>query len=105
MTTLTVPASNGNGAASDVRGGEYVVHCYGTFDSGTVTLEVSPDDGTTWYGLTDHQDDAVTFSGDGQRRFNIDAGRQLRAALSGSSGSTDAACELGLLKHYSGNIA
>lgn len=54
MRLLTAAAA-GNGASLQVRpiGNKYnylyTLYVYGTFDGATFTLEISPDNGTTWF--------------------------------------------------------
>jgi len=97
MLTLAVPAANGNGAAQTLRYMWGTIDCYGTFDSGTVTIYVSPDEGTTWIALTDEFGSDLAFAAaNGSKNFHraVDDTVQIRATLSGSSGSTDVTCQV-----------
>lgn len=42
-------AAAGNGAAVKMPPGKYVLFTYGTWGGGTMKLQYSPDDGTTWF--------------------------------------------------------
>lgn len=70
-----------DGAASSVawQGGEGTLIAYGTFGSGTVALQFSPDNGNTWI------DAGVSLTADGHGAFDLPAGVSLRANLSGAS--------------------
>lgn len=93
--SLTVPAATGVGASKYFDGGWCSVFCYGTFDSGTVTLQVSPDAGTTWFTVKDSIGDDVTFAANGYFGMVALGGTVLvRASLAGSSGATALALEL-----------
>lgn len=94
-TALTVPVATGNGASKTFDGGWCSVFCYGTFDSGTVTLQASPDSGTTWFTVKDSIGDNVTFAANGYFSMVVLGGNPLvRAALTGSSGATALTLEL-----------
>ena len=66
------------------------------FGSGTVTLQASPDGGTTFIDIPDAGGTAVTFTADGVSNFEIYANGdlttgkvvQLRLAVSGSTSPT-----------------
>lgn len=66
----------------------YTIWVYGTFSSGTVALQGSPDSGTTFIGLTDNTNTAVTFTANGSRNLSLcnDPGVpiKLRFALTGA---------------------
>lgn len=91
---LAVPAADGNGAGSTIPYPWGTIDCYGTFDSGTVSIQMSPDAGTTWYALKDPLWAALTFTADGYANFERATEIQLRAVLSGSSGSTSVTCRV-----------
>lgn len=72
-----------------VRAATADVHVYGsTFGSGTVTIQISPDSGTTWYAATDVNGD-ITFSANGAAKIDYNSLQSApvlaRASLSGSS--------------------
>lgn len=52
------------------------VFVYGTFGSGTATVQVSPDAGTTWIDVEDDGGSVVSFTADGARNVRLasDAG-------------------------------
>jgi len=83
---LAVPAANGQGAAQTWRGGWGTVWCKGTFDSGTVTLQVSYDAGTSYQTAKDDQGDDVAFAAAGHKQIAYAGTPLLRASLAGSSG-------------------
>lgn len=96
-TSVAVPAANGNGAASTYLGGQATVVVQGTFDGGTVKLQVSYDSGTTWIDAASlNQDIAGEYIANGGEVVWFGGKPQVRANLSGSGGSTDVTCEL----HY-----
>jgi hypothetical protein len=92
--TLAVPSTNGSGAGQNCPYPWGTIDCYGTFDGGTVTIDMSPDGGTTWYTLQDTVWNNVAFTADGYANFERATRIQLRATLSGSSGSTDVTCQV-----------
>ena len=94
MLTLEVPAADGSGAAQSLKFSWGTIDCYGTFDSGTVTLYQSPDEGTTWIAMVDEFGSALAFSSNGSANFHRAPGVQIRATVSGSSESTDVTCEV-----------
>ena len=63
------------------RGGRGTAAAYGTFGSGTATLEVSYDGGTTWFAVG--SDTALTEDGHGN--FELPSAVQLRWDLDGAS--------------------
>ncbi len=46
-------------------------HAFGTFGSGTVTLQVSPDNGSTWIDILDEVGNPVAFTANGSKNFTI----------------------------------
>lgn len=62
-----------NGAAGPVRwsGGTGKVTVWGTLGGGTVTLQMSPDNGTTWLNVDRAGDTYVTFSAPGGGVFEL----------------------------------
>jgi len=66
------------------------------FGSGTVTLQASPDDGTTFIDVPDVAGTAVAFTANGMTNFELYSSRniktgevtQLRLALAGSTAPT-----------------
>jgi len=95
MLTLAVPVANGSGAAQILPYSVSTVDCYGAFDSGTVTLYESPDAGTTWIAMLDEFGDTLAFANaNGSKNFHRAPGVQIRATLSGSSGSSVVVCQV-----------
>ena len=72
------------------RGSVYV---FGTFGSGTVTLQASPDGGTTFIDIPDAIGSSITFTANGMTNFelygnaDIDSDEQviIRLALAGAT--------------------
>lgn len=100
--TLAVPAANGQGASQVWHGGWATVSCRGTFDSGTVTLQVSFDSGTTWETILDLDGSAIAFTATGHKHMAYagDLTCVMRASLGGSGGAT--AVTLDLVLGYAG---
>lgn len=59
------------------------LYVWGSFGSGTVKLQVSPDNGTTWFDVTGLDNITAKFIGNSQLR-----GSRVRINVSGSSGPT-----------------
>jgi len=72
------------GAAVAWLGGTGVFTAWGTWNGATVTLNYSPDGGTTWIACGTF----TTLTANGGGLFNLPAGVQLQAAISGAGGST-----------------
>lgn len=87
ITLLTLRTTDGNGNAADWPGGRGAFVAYGTFGSGTVKLQWSPDDGTTWLDVDKSGETYVTLTANGSGGFELPAS-QIRAALSGSTGAS-----------------
>ena len=65
--------------------GKGCVYAYGTFDTCTITLEFTPDSGTTWVAVgTD-----TTFTSAGYSNFEINGTTQIRGTVSSVGASTD----------------
>lgn len=63
-----------NGASGSVPwyGGVGTVMVWGTFGGGTVTLQMSPDNGTTWWNVDRVGDTAfATFTANGEAGFRL----------------------------------
>ncbi len=85
LTDVSVDA-NGTAVESDGAGKLLVVWAT-DFGSGTVTIQVSPDGGTTWIALL-VIGTAVAFTANAAQFLDwIGQGLQIRAVLSGSSGA------------------
>ena len=65
-------------------GGRGNVTAWGNFGGGTLTLEMSPDMGTTWINVDRPGDTYVTFSANGGGDFELGL-CLLRASLAGST--------------------
>lgn len=77
-----------DGVTANATSAEHITACSetiivvasGTFGSGTVTLQVSPDGGTTWVTT------GKTLTADGSVFQDFPAGSRLRVALTGATG-------------------
>jgi hypothetical protein len=63
--------ANGSSASIAWPGGRGVFSAWGTWGSGTLTLQQSPDDGTTWINVDRTGDTYVTFTGNGEGGFEL----------------------------------
>lgn len=70
-STNTVPWSGGRGTFAG----------YGTFGGGTLSLEISYDQGTTWFAVGTDTD----LTSDGHGNFDLPSGVLLRGTLSGAT--------------------
>ena len=82
MILLEAVTADGAGTPLVAKGGTRSIFAYGTFGGGTCTLEMSPDDGTTWINHPD-----LTFTTDAVVNFLIASGISIRGNLVGSSGA------------------
>lgn len=74
--------ADASGDAIGWNGGEGTLVVWATaFGGGTVTLELSPDEGTTWIAVGTE----TTLTANGAAGFKLAAGVQIRATLSGSA--------------------
>lgn len=76
--------ASGNSSAITWNGGRGVFAAYGTFGSGTLKLQSSFDDGTTWIDVDRSGDTYVTFTANGSGGFELPK-CQLRVSLSGAT--------------------
>jgi len=74
--------ADGNSSSVDWPGGVGQMVVEGTFGSGTVKLQMSPDDGTTWVAIGGDS----TVTADAVVNFDLN-GCDIRLNLSGSSGA------------------
>ena len=82
MILLDAVTADGAGTPIVAKGGTRSIFAYGTFGGGTCTLEMSPDDGTTWIQHVD-----LTFTTNSVVNFLIANGISIRGNLSGSAGA------------------
>lgn len=68
-----------------IYGSYYNIFAYGTWDTATLKLEVSPDGGTTWmeYGTT------ATFTANGWAKVELNPGITIRGSVSSVDTETD----------------
>jgi len=85
-----------NGAGVQGDGAERLCHIYAVaFGSGTVTLQMSTDGGTTWTGINQADGTAAAFTVATVVVVSlIPAATLIRAILTGSSGASDVTAEL-----------
>lgn len=75
-----------NGAAFPCDGGNQTFSVWATsFGGGTVTLQASPDAGTTWITLTINGDPATFTANDVKMVDRLGVGMRVRATLTGST--------------------
>lgn len=84
--------SNTNSSTFNIMqpsGGSGVVLAAGTWDSGTLTLQISPDNGTTW--ISSGSEGQLTADGFFKYEFNSNMGADsiARLNLAGGGGSLD----------------
>ncbi len=84
--TLDVLTSDTEGSWVPVSGGEWVCHVVKTSGTGTASLQISPDGGTTAIDVSDSSG-AITLTDSGSFSFTAGNKNQIRPKLA-SSGST-----------------
>lgn len=89
MQLISAVTSNSNGDTQDWGGKSNnhlntrrTVYAYGTWDTATVTIQISPDSGTTWFNVT-----SGAFTADGYLTFEARA-TSIRAVVSSVGAST-----------------
>jgi hypothetical protein len=87
IVLFNAQTADANGAAADWHGGRGVFSAFGTFGSGTVKLQWSPNDGTTWLNVDKSGDTYVTYTANGSGGFELPACK-IRAVLSGSTAAS-----------------
>ena len=85
LVQLVLDGAAVTGSAFGTNGGVQTIVCYGTWDGATVTLEVTPDAGTTWV-VVDSTNGVLTANG--AFNFEAAAGFSYRLAISSAGGST-----------------
>jgi hypothetical protein len=80
---FTTATANASSTAVNWAGGIGQFMASGTFDTCTVTLQMSPDDGTTWFDVGSD----TTLTAEGIANFELGS-CDLRADLSSVGGST-----------------
>lgn len=79
--------TNTSSAAIKWDGGRGVFMAWGTWGGGTLTLQMSPDDGTTWVNVDRTGDTFCTLTANGQGGFELPK-CQLRVTLAGSTAAS-----------------
>ncbi|MCP4992864.1 MAG: hypothetical protein GY934_03615 [Gammaproteobacteria bacterium] len=79
---FSAQTADGSEVSGSLGAGLKTVFCWGTFDSATVKVQLSPD-GSEWFDLDD-----LTFTAKGVVNFMTQIGVQYRANLSSAGGST-----------------
>jgi hypothetical protein len=85
--TLT---TNTNTDAINWYGGDGTLAASGTFSSGSLKLQVSIDNGTTWFDANDADGNALAITADGALSFSV-APCKLRALMSGATAAAGTA--------------
>jgi hypothetical protein len=81
---FAILTADGQSASIPWLGGRGVFTAWGTFGGGTIKLQQSPDDGTTWIDLDRSGDTFCTFTANGEGGFELQP-CLLRVSLSGST--------------------
>ena len=89
LTLLSSVSTNSSGDAVQLTGGVMTFAAWGTWDTATVTLEYSPDGGTTWIAVGSD----TTLTADGVANFQLPAGTYIRATVSSVGGSTSVSAQ------------
>ena len=76
---FTAQATNADSAEITWPGGAGILAAEGTWDSGTIKVQISPDGGTTFVDLTD-----ISITADGTKTFIAPPG-QLKLNLAGAT--------------------
>lgn len=84
ISLFSAQAANANGAAQSWPGGKGTFSAWGTFGGGTVTLQWSPDGGTTWLNADPSGFTFTTFTAGGIGGFELPT-CSIRAVLSGAT--------------------
>ena len=88
--------SNASTGALPIKG-KLNVAAFGDFGGGSLSFELSYDDGTTWFAATNNLGDAATISANGA--LNIEVGTaDLRLTLSGATAPSVSIVVTGVLK-------
>lgn len=78
LTLLSAVTANSNGTAAEWGGGQGLLSAWGTWDGATVTLQHSPDGGTTWINVP-----GGAFTANDSALMSFPARKKLRAVVSG----------------------
>ena len=84
---ILLSAAGATGSSATWGGGYGVFYCTGTFGSGTVKLQASYDNGTTWLDVDKSPDTYVTFTANGHGEFTLPP-CLVRANVSGATGAS-----------------
>ncbi len=79
---FSAQTADGSEVSDSLGAGLKTVFCWGTFDSATVKVQLSPD-GLEWFDFSD-----LTFTAKAAMNFKTQIGVQYRANLSSAGGST-----------------
>lgn len=83
--TLAVPSTDTDGVEQTYNGGWATVSYRVTSGTGTATLQVSFDGGTTWETVVDQDGSNVAFTATGHKQIAYAGPCDLRVSVSGSS--------------------
>lgn len=79
---FTQLVANGSSDPQNVPiNGDYLFFASGTWGAGTLTLEASPDNGTTWFSVT-------SLTANGRTKVFLGSGENVRVTLSGATAAT-----------------
>lgn len=88
LILLSSVSTDSSGDAAMLTGGVHTFAAWGTWDGATVTLEYSPDGGTTWIAVGSD----TTLTANGVANFQLAAGMYVRATVS-SVGTTSVSAQ------------
>ena len=74
--------ADGNSTATNINPGLHTLVAWGTWGSGTIKLQLSPDDGVTWVDVP-----SASFTANSCLNVNVAADLKYRANLAGSTGA------------------
>jgi hypothetical protein len=84
--TQTVDVTGGDGVVTNFRNNKANIYIFGTFGSGTVTIETQAPDGSTWIQERDRTGSAFSVTDDEIVPLgNLVYGQKIRLQLSGST--------------------
>lgn len=87
FTTSTPLVANSSTTAVpyEARKGRCTVAAWGTFSGGTLAMQMSPDNGTTWINIDPDGSTTCTFTNNGVGNFQINIDCLVRATLTGAT--------------------
>lgn len=93
-TGAPLPGDAAYGEEVTYDGDRSTLHCIGTFDGGTVTLQISYDAGVTWFTCPDTSGTDIEMTANAVLDLDLGGTPLLRTKLTGSGGTTDVLLEI-----------